>query len=307
MIYDSVLDTIGNTPLVRAQRFAKAYGAHAELLFKLENRNPGGSAKDRVALNMIRAAEREGRLKPGATIIEATSGNTGIGLGLVAAILGYRVILTMPDSMSAERRKILSAFGAELVLTPGAEGMAGANARAEELLCQIPGSMRALQFENPENPAAHEASTGPEIWRDTGGRVDALVASFGTGGTVSGAGKYLKSCDPKIRIYAVEPAESPLVSQGKAGPHGIQGIGANFVPKTLDLSIVDEFLTVTTQEAIEAARALIRTEGLFCGISSGAAALAAVRLATRPQMGGKAIVAVLPDTAERYLSTKLFE
>lgn len=307
MIYDSVIDTIGNTPLVRASRFEKALQVPATILVKTESRNPGGSAKDRIAVAMIREAECSGRLKPGGTLIEATSGNTGIGLGLAASCLGYRVVLTMPETMSVERQKILRAFGAELVLTEGARGMAGANEKAEELLSSIPNSIRVLQFENPANPQAHFDTTGPEIWRDTEGKLDAFVATVGTGGTLSGTGRYLKQQNAAIGVYAVEPAESPLLSGGKAGSHGIQGIGANFVPETYDASIVSGVLTVSTQEAIETAKLLMTSEGLLCGISSGAAACAAVKLANRPEMRGKTIVALLTDTGERYLSTALFD
>ncbi|MEG1524198.1 MAG: cysteine synthase A [Clostridia bacterium] len=306
MIFDSVLDTIGNTPLIRATRFTRRENLQATLLFKLESKNPGGSAKDRIALWMIRDAEENGSLKPGGTVIEATSGNTGIGLGLVAAVLGYHVILTMPDSMSIERQKILRAFGAELILTPGAKGMAGANEKAEELERSIPGSIRACQFENDANPAAHRQTTGPEIWRDTEGALDAFVACVGTGGTVSGVGQYLKMQDANIRVFAVEPEESPLLSGGQASAHGIQGIGANFIPETYDPAIVDAVLTVSTQQAFEMARKLMVTEGILCGISSGAAAVAAVCLARKPEMFGKTIVTLLTDTGERYLSTALF-
>ncbi len=306
MIYDSVLNTIGNTPLIRADRFAAQNGLQSSLLFKAEGRNPGGSAKDRIALAMIRDAEQSGRLKPGGTIIEATSGNTGIGLGLAASVLGYRLVLTMPETMSVERRKILRAFGAELVLTEGARGMAGANDAAEALQKSTSNSIRIVQFENPANPGAHFETTGPEIWKDTDGCVDAFVAAVGTGGTLSGAGRYLKLQNPSVGIYAVEPAESPLLSGGGAGPHGIQGIGANFVPDTYDADVVSEVLTVSTREAVATARQLMTSEGILCGISSGAAACAAVRLALRPQMEQKTIVVLLPDTGERYLSTELF-
>ena len=307
MMYESILDTVGNTPLLHASRLEKALGLSATLLLKLESRNPGGSAKDRVAVNMIREAERTGALRPGGTIIEATSGNTGVGLALVAAVLGYHVILTMPDTMSLERRKLLSGFGAELLLTPGSEGMAGANEKAEELLRTIPNSMRALQFENPANPAAHEASTGPELWRDAAGKLDAFVATVGTGGTLCGTGRYLKKQSPRIRVFAVEPSESPLLSGGKAGPHGIQGIGANFIPKNYDPAVVDGVLPVSTEAAVKTAKLLMRTEGVLCGISSGAAAAGAVALAGRPEFAGAVIAALLPDTGERYLSTALFD
>ncbi|NLI52753.1 MAG: cysteine synthase A [Clostridiales bacterium] len=307
MIYSNAAQLIGNTPLLHAERFERACGLGATLLVKLESRNPGGSAKDRIALGMIVAAEQRGELCPGATLIEATSGNTGVGLGVVAAARGYRVLLTMPDSMSLERRKILSALGVEIVLTEGARGMAGANDKAEELLRSIPGSMRLLQFENPDNPAAHEATTGPEIWRDTEGRVDALVAGVGTGGTITGAGRYLKRHNPAIRTVAVQPAESPVLTGGKAAAHGIQGIGANFVPENFDRAVVDEILSVFTQDAIETARLFMKSEGILCGISGGAALSGAITAARRADMDGKTIVVILPDTGERYLSTPLFD
>ena len=306
MIYGSVLDTIGNTPLVRADRLAEAEGLRATLLLKLESRNPGGSAKDRVAVHLIDDAEKRGTLKPGGTIIEATSGNTGVGLALAAAVRGYHVILTMPETMSVERRKLLAGFGAELILTDGKLGMAGANEKAEELLRAIPNSMRAMQFDNPANPETHFLSTGPEIWRDTEGKLDAFVASAGTCGTVCGTGRYLKERNANVRVYAVEPAESPMLSKGVAGPHGIQGIGANFVPKNYDPAVVDEVLTATTEESVAMAQRLMRTEGILCGISSGAAVAAAVRLLQRAAYAGKTVVALLPDTGERYLSTAVF-
>ena len=298
---------IGRTPLVSLSRFSAARSLQTPLIAKVEAFNPGGSAKDRVAQAMLDDAEARGLLGAGAVIIEPTSGNTGVGLALLAAVRGYRVILTMPESMSLERRRLLQAFGAEIVLTPAADGMAGAVARAEALHAALPGSLIAGQFENPANPAAHERTTGPEIWRDTDGTVDVFVACVGTGGTVSGAGRYLKAQNPAVRVVAVEPAASPLLSEGRAGAHGIQGIGANFVPETFDRAVVDEILTVTDEEAFETARALARLEGLLVGISSGAAAAAAARLAARPDMAGKRIVVLLPDTGERYLSTGLFE
>ena len=298
---------IGRTPLVSLSRFSAARALQTPLIAKVEAFNPGGSAKDRVAQAMLDDAEARGLLGAGAVIIEPTSGNTGVGLALLAAVRGYRVILTMPESMSLERRRLLQAFGAEIVLTPAADGMAGAVARAEALHAALPGSLIAGQFENPANPAAHERTTGPEIWRDTDGTVDVFVACVGTGGTVSGAGRYLKAQNPAVRVVAVEPAASPLLSEGRAGAHGIQGIGANFVPATFDRAAVDEILTVTDEEAFETARALARLEGLLVGISSGAAAAAAARLAARPDMAGKRIVVLLPDTGERYLSTGLFE
>ena len=306
MIYDSVLDTIGRTPLVRVSRFAASEGVPDNLVVKQESRNPGGSAKDRVALRLIREAEESGRLRPGGTVIEATSGNTGVGLALIAGILGYRVILTMPETMSIERQKILRAFGAELILTEGAKGMAGANEKAAELLAQIPNSIRAFQFENPANPEAHYRTTGPEIWQDTEGKIAVYVATVGTAGTHCGTAKYLREQHPAIQVFAVEPAESPLLSGGKAGKHGIQGIGANFVPGNYDASLVDEVLTVPTETAIQTAQKLMRTEGILCGISSGAAVAAAAEVAKRPAFRGKLVVTVLPDTGERYLSTSLF-
>lgn len=298
---------IGDTPLVALDRFAAARGLGARLLAKVEASNPGGSAKDRIAVAMLDDAEARGLIGPGATLVEPTSGNTGVGLALVAAVRGYRVILTMPASMSVERRRLLAAFGAELVLTPAEEGMAGAVKRAEALCREIPGSWTPAQFENPANPLAHERTTGPEIWRDTGGAVAAFVAGVGTGGTLTGVGRYLKRQDPSVRVVAVEPAASPLLSEGRAGLHGIQGIGANFVPGTLDRSVIDEILTVTDADAFAMARALAREEGLLCGISAGAAVAAAARVAARAEMAGRHIVALLPDTGERYLSTKLFE
>ncbi len=307
MIYASAAELIGNTPLMRADRFAKAYGIEANLVVKLESWNPGGSSKDRIALNMILRAEERGELKPGATLIEATSGNTGVGLGVVAAARGYRVVLTMPESMSLERRKILEALGVSIVLTAAERGMAGANERAEALLKEIPGSMRMLQFENPDNPAAHEATTGPEIWRDSEGRVDALIAGVGTAGTVCGTGRYLKRQNPKIRVIAVQPAESPVLTGGQANAHGIQGLGANFVPKNYDPSVIDEVLSVKTEDALEAARLFMKTEGILSGISCGAA-LAGARIYVKEHTEpGETIVVILPDTGERYLSTALFD
>lgn len=303
-IADSALDLIGNTPLVRLQRIAKRHGI-APVLAKLERCNPAGSAKDRVALRMVQDAEDKGLLRPGATIVEPTSGNTGVGLAMVAALRGYKLILTMPESMSVERRMLLSALGAQIVLTPAKDGMAGAVARAEEILRETPGAFLPSQFDNPANPAAHEA-TAREILRDTEGGVDVFVATVGTGGTVSGTGRVLKAEKPGVYVVGVEPAESPLLSGGKAGPHGIQGIGANFVPGNYDPSVVDEVVTVSTEEAYAFGRELAREEGLLCGISSGAALAAAVKLAKRPEFAGKQIVALLPDTGERYLSTPLF-
>ena len=306
-IYRSVTELIGRTPLLELCNYERNHGLHATLLAKLECMNPAGSAKDRVAANMIARAEESGQLAPGGTIIEPTSGNTGIGLAAAAAAKGYHVILTMPDTMSVERRALIAAYGAEIVLTPGADGMSGAVARAEELHRSIPGSIIAGQFENPANPEAHEKTTGPEIWADTEGKVDIFVAGAGTGGTVSGVGRYLKAQNPKIQIVAFEPASSPLLTEGHAGPHGLQGIGANFVPENLDRSVLDEILTVTDEDAYDTGRELARTEGILVGITSGAAVWAAARLAARPENAGKTIVALLPDSGERYLSTPMFQ
>ena len=306
-IYTHVAQLIGGTPLVAFDRITKAHGAHARVLAKLECMNPAGSAKDRAALSMIEEAERTGRLTPGATIIEPTSGNTGIGLASVAVPRGYRVIMTMPETMSLERRRLIAAYGAEIVLTPGKLGMQGAVDKAEELKRDIPGSIIAGQFVNPANPAAHYKTTGPEIWQDTDGDVDVFVAGVGTGGTISGAGRYLKEHKPDVHIVAVEPADSPLLSQGKAGPHGIQGIGANFVPEALDRTVYDEVRTVETADATAMAREIARTEGILVGISSGAAVSAALALAKQPAYAGKTIVVMLPDTGERYLSTGIFD
>ena len=305
-IYQSVTELIGRTPLLELCNYEKNHALSARLLAKLECMNPVGSAKDRVAARMIEKAEAEGRLAPGGTVIEPTSGNTGIGLAAVAAARGYRVILTMPDTMSVERRALIAAYGAEIVLTPGAEGMAGSVAKAEELRRGIPGSIIAGQFENPANPEAHERTTGPEIWADTEGKVDIFVAGAGTGGTVTGVGRYLKARDPDVKIVAFEPAASPLLTEGRAGPHGLQGIGANFVPENLDRSVIDEILTVTDADAYAAGRELARTEGILVGITSGAAVWAAAQLAMRPENAGKTIVALLPDSGERYLSTPMF-
>lgn len=305
-IAQSVLELIGGTPLVELNRLRNLLGFGARIAVKLESRNPMASAKDRVALAMIEAAEASGILKPGGTVIEATSGNTGIGLSMVCAVKGYRMVLVMPETMSIERRKLAAQLGAEIVLTPGAEGMQGAVDRARELNRTIPNSMIAGQFENPANPAAHERTTGREIWDDTDGLVDVLVASVGTGGTLTGAGRALKAENPKIRVVAVEPSSSPLLSEGKAGPHKIQGIGANFVPDTLDRSLIDRIVTVSDEEAFETARLLAAEEGILAGISSGAALRAAIRIASEVENVGKLIVAVLPDTGERYLSTELY-
>ena len=306
-IYTHVAQLIGGTPLVAFDRIVQAHGAHARILAKLECMNPAGSAKDRAALSMIEEAERTGRLTPGATIIEPTSGNTGIGLASVAVPRGYRVIMTMPETMSLERRRLIAAYGAEIVLTPGKLGMQGAVDKAEELKRDIPGSIIAGQFVNPANPAAHYKTTGPEIWQDTDGDVDVFVAGVGTGGTISGAGRYLKEHKPDVHIVAVEPADSPLLSQGKAGPHGIQGIGANFVPEALDRTVYDEVRTVETADATAMAREIARTEGILVGISSGAAVSAALALAKQPAYADKTIVVMLSDTGERYLSTGIFD
>ena len=305
-IYRSFTELIGRTPLLELCNYERNHGLHATLLAKLECMNPAGSAKDRVAANMIARAEESGQLAPGGTIIEPTSGNTGIGLAAAAAAKGYHVILTMPDTMSVERRALIAAYGAEIVLTPGADGMSGAVARAEELHRSIPGSIISGQFENPANPEAHEKTTGPEIWADTAGTVDIFVAGAGTGGTVSGVGRYLKAQDPNIKVVAFEPASSPLLTEGRAGPHGLQGIGANFVPENLDRTVLDEILTVTDADAYAAGRELARTEGILVGITSGAAVWAAAQLAMRPENAGKTIVALLPDSGERYLSTPMF-
>ena len=306
-VYHSVAELIGNTPLLEVRQFAKKRGLRATLLVKLEGMNPAGSAKDRVALEMILRAEAEGKLRPGSVIIEPTSGNTGIGLASVARARGYRVILTMPDSMSQERRSLLAAYGAELVLTPGAQGMQGAVEKAEALAAEIPGSFVPGQFTNPHNPEAHYKTTGPEIWQDTGGQVDIFVATVGTGGTLTGAGWYLKEQNPAIRVVAVEPDASPLLSGGKAGPHGIQGIGANFIPKILDTMLYDGAVRVTDDEAYAYGRAMAEDEGILVGISSGAALCAAAKLAARPENANKTIVAILPDTGDRYLSTPMFQ
>lgn len=303
---DRLTDLVGNTPLLELNNYNKNKGLKARVIAKLEYFNPAGSVKDRVALAMIEDAEAKGLLKPGATLIEPTSGNTGVGLAFVSAAKGYRLILTMPDTMSLERRNLLKALGAELVLTPGADGMKGAIARAEELKAASPGSLILQQFDNPANPAMHERTTGQEIWRDTDGRVDIFVAGVGTGGTVSGVGAALKANNPKIRIVAVEPEDSPVLSGGKPAPHKIQGIGAGFVPKNYNSAVVDEVLQVSNDDAIRTGRELAKYEGLLVGISSGAAVAAAARLARLPENEGKTIVTLLPDTGERYLSTLLY-
>lgn len=302
---DSILATLGNTPLVKIS--SRLNSTAADVYVKVESFNPGGSSKDRVAMAMIDAAEKSGELKPGGTIIEPTSGNTGVGLALASAVKGYQMILVMPDTMSIERIKLAKAYGAEVVLTPGAGGMKASVDKAEELKRSIPGAWVAGQFVNPANAAAHEQTTGPEIWRDLEGRVDAFVAGVGTGGTLTGVARFLRSRNPSVGIYAVEPSDSPLLSAGKAGPHRLQGIGANFVPAVLDRSLIDEVLTVTDVDAGRTARALGAKEGILCGISSGAALFAALQLAERPSFAGRTIVALLPDTGERYLSTWLFD
>ena len=305
-IYTSVEQLIGGTPLLELTHIEREDGLRARLLAKLEYLNPAGSAKDRVARAMIDDAEASGALKPGAAIIEPTSGNTGLGLAAVGVTRGYRVIIVMPDTMSAERRILMKAYGAELVLTEGAKGMTGAIEKAQELAREIPGSFIPGQFDNPANPRAHYETTGPEIWADAGGQVDVFVAGVGTGGTLTGAGRYLREKNPAVRIVAVEPARSPLLSGGQAGPHGLQGIGANFVPAVLDTSLYDEVIPVTDEDAFAMGRRLGRCEGVVAGISSGAALWAAAQLAKRPEYAGRTIVALLPDTGDRYLSTELF-
>ena len=306
-IYASATQLIGHTPLLQVDHYARDQGVtEAVLLAKLEYLNPAGSVKDRVALAMIEDAERKGILNPGATIIEPTSGNTGIGLASVAAAKGYQTVLTLPETMSVERRNLLKAYGAELVLTEGAEGMKGAIAKAEELQREIPGSVILGQFDNPANPAAHAASTGPEIWEDTEGKVDVFVAGVGTGGTITGIGTFLKSKNPGIQVVAVEPADSPVLSGGQPGPHMLQGIGAGFIPSILNVQVYDEVFPVTTEEAFATGRLIARKEGILVGITSGAALYAAAQIARRPENRGKTIVALLPDSGDRYLSTPMF-
>ena len=305
-VYEKITDLIGSTPLVKLGNYSKNRGLEANVIAKVEFFNPAGSVKDRVAKAMLDDAEERGVLKPGATIIEPTSGNTGIGLASVAASRGYKLILTMPDTMSVERRNLLKAYGAELVLTDGINGMKGAIAKAEELAAATPGSFVPSQFTNQVNPAAHRASTGPEIWNDTDGKVDIFVAGVGTGGTVTGVGEYLKSQNPDIKVYAVEPATSPVLSKGTAGPHKIQGIGAGFVPETLNTKVYDEVIPVSNEDAFATGKAVAREEGMLVGISSGAALYAATELAKRPENKGKNIVVLLPDTGERYLSSPMF-
>ena len=306
-IYESATELIGRTPLLKVSNYAKAQGVtDATILAKVELFNPAGSVKDRIALSMVEDAEKKGVLKPGATIIEPTSGNTGIGIASVAAAKGYRAILTLPETMSVERRNLLKAYGAELVLTEGAKGMKGAIAKAEELQKEIPGAVILGQFDNPANPAAHAATTGPEIWEDTDGNVDIFVAGVGTGGTVTGIGTFLKSKNPKVQVVAVEPTDSPVLSGGKPGPHKLQGIGAGFVPSILNTEIYDEVFQVTTEEAFSTGRLIAHKEGILVGITSGAALYAATEIAKRPENKGKTIVVLLPDSGDRYLSTAMF-
>ena len=305
-IADRLTELIGNTPLLALRKFSAGKGLDTPILAKIEYFNPGGSVKDRIALAMIEDAEAKGQLKPGATIIEPTSGNTGVGLALVAAVKGYRLILTMPETMSVERRNLLKAYGAEIVLTDGAKGMKGAIEKAEELAKETPNAFIPSQFTNPANPAVHKRTTGPEIWEATEGKVDYFLAGVGTGGTVTGVGEYLKSKNPNVKVIAIEPENSPVLSEGKAGPHKIQGIGAGFVPETLNTSVYDEVITVSNDDSFLYGREFARTEGALVGISSGAALAAAVEIARRPEAKGKTIVALLPDTGDRYLSTDLF-
>ena len=307
MIYDSIAALVGQTPLLRLERFARKSGLEAEIVAKIEYFNPAGSVKDRVALNMIEQYEKEGRLNEKSVIIEPTSGNTGIGLAAICAAKGYKAIIVMPDTMSKERRMLMTAYGAELVLTDGALGMQGAIAKAEELAASVEGAIIAGQFHNSANPDAHYKTTGPEIWNDTEGKIDIFVATAGTGGTVSGTARFLKEKNPNIKVVAVEPAASPYLTEGRVGAHKIQGIGAGFLPETLDLPVIDEIITATDEESYRYAREIAKTEGLLVGISSGAALAGALKLAARPENKGKTIVTILPDTGERYLSSGLFE
>jgi cysteine synthase A len=306
-IYKAATELIGNTPLMEASNYEKAEGLDAKILLKLEYFNPAGSVKDRIALRMIEDAEKAGKLKEGATIVEPTSGNTGIGLASVAAAKGYKVVLTMPETMSVERRNILKAYGAKVVLTDGSKGMSGAIAKAKEIVESTPGAFLTGQFDNESNPAAHYATTGPEIWNDTDGKVDIFLAGIGTGGTITGTGKYLKEKNPNVKIVAIEPQTSPVLSEGHGGPHKIQGIGAGFVPKVLDTEIYDEVFTVDNEVCFETAKKLAHTEGILVGISSGAALYAATEIAKRPENKGKTLVVLLPDSGDRYYSTALFE